>query len=122
MRGAVGASGVSSLWGLTAAALALTMGLTQFTPNASTVSLMAPVVLALAKDLHVSPVPPVLAVCFGASMGFMLPVGAPASALVYGTGLVPIGTMMKIGAVMDALSFVLILAALRILCPLLGLA
>jgi solute carrier family 13 (sodium-dependent dicarboxylate transporter), member 2/3/5 len=122
VRGAVSVGGVSSLWGLTAAALALTMGLTQFTPNAATVSLMAPVVLALAKDLHVSPVPPVLAVCFGASMGFMLPLGAPASALVYGTGLVPIGTMMKIGAVMDALSFVLILAALRLLCPLLGLA
>lgn len=122
VREVVAGAGVASLWGLTAAVLALTMGLTQFTPNAAVVSLIAPVVLALAKDLHVSPVPPVLAVCFGASMGFMLPVGTPANALVYGTGLVPVGTMMKIGAVTDFLSYVLILGALRLLCPLLGLA
>jgi len=121
VRGAVAASGATSLWALTAVVLALTMGLTQILPNAMTVAVLAPVVVTLAKDLHLAPVPPVLAVCFGASMGFTLPVGTPANAMAYGTGLAPVGTMTKVGGVVDLLSFAIIFGALRLLCPLLGL-
>ena len=66
-------------------------------------------------------VPPLLAVAFGASMGFMFPVGTPPNAIVYGTGLVPLTSMMRIGVLVDILGFFVILAVLRVLCPLLGL-
>lgn len=120
-RAAVQATGVRSLWGLTALALATTIVLTETTSNTATVTMLAPLVLALARELGVSAVPPLLAVAFGASMGFMFPIGTPPNAIVYGTGLVPLPAMMRIGAVVDVLSFFVILGGLRLLCPLLGL-
>lgn len=121
-RAAVAATGVQSLWALTALVLAVTIVLTETASNTATVSMLAPLALSLARDLQVSPVPPVLAVAFGASMGFMFPVGTPPNAVVYGTGLVPLAAMMKVGIVVDVMAFFIILAGLRILCPLLGLA
>ena len=52
----------------------------------------------------------------------MLPVGTPPSAIVYGTGLVPLTAMMRVGLLLDLASFVVIFTLLRLLCPLLGLA
>jgi di/tricarboxylate transporter len=40
---------------------------------------------------------------------------------VYGTGYVRITEMVKFGIILDALAFLVVLAGLRILCPLLGL-
>lgn len=120
-RTAVAATGVSTLWGLTALALATTIVLTEIASNTATVTMLAPLVLALAGEMGVPVVPPLLAVAFGASMGFMFPVGTPPNALVYGTGLVPLTSMMRIGVMVDILGFVVILGVLRALCPLLGL-
>jgi sodium-dependent dicarboxylate transporter 2/3/5 len=83
--------------------------------------MLAPLVLALAAEMGVPVVPPLLAVGFGASMGFMFPVGTPPNAIVYGTGLVPLTSMMRIGVMVDILGFFVILAVLRTLCPALGL-
>jgi sodium-dependent dicarboxylate transporter 2/3/5 len=119
-RAAVEATGVTALWGLTALALATTIVLTEIASNTATVTMLAPLVLALAAEMGVPVVPPLLAVAFGASMGFMFPVGTPPNAIVYGTGLVPLTTMMRIGVMVDILGFFIILAVLRTLCPLLG--
>jgi sodium-dependent dicarboxylate transporter 2/3/5 len=119
-RAAVEATGVSTLWGLTALALATTILLTEIASNTATVTMLAPLVLALARDMGVPVVPPLLAVAFGASMGFMFPVGTPPNAIVYGTGLVPLTSMMRIGVFVDILGFFVILAVLRVLCPVLG--
>jgi sodium-dependent dicarboxylate transporter 2/3/5 len=51
----------------------------------------------------------------------MFPVGTPPNAIVYGTGLVPLTSMMRIGVMVDILGFFVILAVLRTLCPALGL-
>jgi sodium-dependent dicarboxylate transporter 2/3/5 len=113
---------VTTLWGLTALALATTIALTEVASNTATVTMLAPLVVALARELGVPVTPPLLAVGFGASMGFMFPVGTPPNAIVYGTGLVPLTAMMRIGVIVDILSFFVILAVLRLLCPALGLA
>jgi sodium-dependent dicarboxylate transporter 2/3/5 len=120
-RAAVEATGVSTLWGLTALALATTIVLTEIASNTATVTMLAPLVLALAAEMGVPVVPPLLAVGFGASMGFMFPVGTPPNAIVYGTGLVPLTSMMRIGVMVDILGFFVIFAVLRVLCPVLGL-
>jgi len=52
----------------------------------------------------------------------MFPIGTPPNAMVYGTGLVPLTAMMRVGIAVDILSFLVILGALRLLCPLLGFA
>jgi solute carrier family 13 (sodium-dependent dicarboxylate transporter), member 2/3/5 len=121
-RGVVEATGVTTLWGLTALLLAVTIVLTETVSNTATVSMLAPLALALARQLGVPPEPPVLAVAFGASMGFMFPVGTPPNAIVYGTGLVPLTAMMRMGVIIDVLSFFVIFLGLRLLCPLLGMA
>jgi sodium-dependent dicarboxylate transporter 2/3/5 len=121
-RGVLAVTQVESLWGLTALVLAITIVLTETASNTATVSMLAPLSIALARELGVPVMPPLLAVCFGASMGFMFPVGTPPNAIVYGTGLVPLPAMMRVGVVVDVLSFFVILAVLRTLCPLLGLA
>ena len=121
-RGAVAATGVTTVWGLTALALATTIALTEVASNTATVTMLAPLVIALAQELGVPVTPPLLAVAFGASMGFMFPVGTPPNAIVYGTGLVPLTAMMRIGVIVDILSFFVILGVLRVLCPLLGLS
>ncbi|MBI2895705.1 MAG: DASS family sodium-coupled anion symporter [Deltaproteobacteria bacterium] len=115
-------SGVESVWGLCAISIALAIGLTEVTSNTATASMLVPVVIALANVLEVSPVPPTIGVCMGASMAFMLPVSTPSNAIVYGSGRVPITAMIRAGIVLDVLGFGVIFAGLRLLCPLLGLA
>jgi sodium-dependent dicarboxylate transporter 2/3/5 len=114
-------SGVSSMWGLTAIAIALAILLTEMTSNTATASMLVPVIIALAKSMAVSPVPPVIGVCLGASMAFMLPVSTPSNAIVYGSGRVPITSMIRAGVALDVMSFAVILGMLRLLCPALGL-
>ena len=121
-RAAVEATGVTTLWGLTALVLATTILLTEIASNTATVTMLAPLVIALAGQIGVPVVPPLLAVGFGASLGFMLPVGTPANAIVYGTGLVPLPAMMRTGILVDIVGFFVVLAVLRVMCPLLGLA
>ncbi|MEO5656202.1 MAG: anion permease, partial [Nitrospiria bacterium] len=65
--------------------------------------------------------PPALGACLGSSFGFMLPVSTPPNAIVYGSGLVPIGQMIRAGILLDIAGFFILWGALRVLCPLLGL-
>jgi sodium-dependent dicarboxylate transporter 2/3/5 len=113
--------GASSLWALTAASIAIGIVVSEATSNTASANMIVPVAIALAQSAGVSPVPPALGACFGASYGFMLPVSTPPNAIAYGTGLVPITKMIRAGVIFDVLGFVIILAGLRVLCPLLGL-
>ena len=114
-------TGASSLWALTALSIAIGIVLSEATSNTASANMVVPVVIALAQSAGVSPLPPALGACFGASYGFMLPVSTPPNAIVYGTGLVPIPRMIRAGLVFDVAGFVVILAGLRVLCPALGL-
>ena len=113
--------GISSLWGLTALAAGLAIGISELTSNTATASMLVPVVIGIAKAAGVSPVPPALAATLGCSFGFMLPISTPPNALAYGTGRVSLGTMARRGLVFDVIGFVVLVAGLRLLCPALGL-
>jgi sodium-dependent dicarboxylate transporter 2/3/5 len=52
----------------------------------------------------------VLAATFGASYAFMLPVGTPPNALVYATGRVPHGTMIRVGFVLNLVAIAVVTA------------
>jgi sodium-dependent dicarboxylate transporter 2/3/5 len=78
--------------------------------------------VAVAAAAHVSPAPPAMGVALGASLAYMLPISTPPNAIVYGTGKVPVTEMIKCGVLLDVLSVAIVLAALRLLCPILGLA
>ncbi|MBI5193178.1 MAG: DASS family sodium-coupled anion symporter [Nitrospirae bacterium] len=114
-------AGVEGLWSITALSVIIGILVSEATSNTASASMVIPVMIAIAQAAGVSPVPPALGACLGASFGFMLPVSTPPNAIVYGSGMVPILSMLKAGVIFDALGFVTIWTGLRILCPLLGL-
>src|SRR3989338_4220566 len=114
-------TGVDTLWGLTAVAIGLAIVITEVTSNTATANMLIPVMISVAQTAGVSVIPPAIGVCLGASMAFMFPVSTPSNAIVYGSGRVPITSMIRAGVILDIISFFVILIGLRILCPLLGL-
>lgn len=115
-------SGVSTVWSLTAISILMAVVISELTSNTASASMLVPVVIAIAQTAGVSAIPPALGACLGASMGFALPISTPPNAIVYGTGLVPIQSMIRTGLLFDLLGSILIWLTLRLLCPLLGLA
>jgi sodium-dependent dicarboxylate transporter 2/3/5 len=112
--------GVNTLWMLTGLSIAMAILLSEAASNTASANMIIPVVIAIALAAGVSPLPPALGACLGASFGFMLPVSTPPNAIVYGSGLIPLPKMMKMGILFDIAGFFIIWAGLYILCPLLG--
>jgi solute carrier family 13 (sodium-dependent dicarboxylate transporter), member 2/3/5 len=116
-----GRVGLSSVWVLTGISIALGIILSEATSNTASANMVIPVVIGISQSVGISPIPPALGACLGASYGFMLPVSTPPNAIVYGSGLVSLPSMMRAGILFDVLGFFIIWTGLRILCPLLGL-
>lgn len=68
-----------------------------FISNTATAVLMAPIALAVAKDLGASPYPFAMTVALAASAAFMTPISSPVNTLVVGPGNYTFGDFVKIG-------------------------
>ncbi len=112
--------GTQSVWMLTAISIVMALSLTEMVSNTASASMLVPVVISIAIAAGVSPIPPTLGVCLGASLAFMMPVATAPNLIVYGTGLIPLQTMLKVGFLLNVLGAVLIWLMLYLLCPLLG--
>ena len=119
-RGMAGFLSLESVWGVTALAILLGIIISELTSNTASANMVIPVVISIALAAGVSPLPPALGACLGASYGFMLPISTPPNAIVYSSGLIPITRMIRAGIVFDLVGFLIIWTGLRILCPLLG--
>lgn len=119
-EGVVESLGIRSVWGLTALAAVMAIALSELTSNTATATILVPVVIGIAKEAGVSPLPPALGATFACSFGFMLPVSTPPNALAYATGKVPITYMARRGAVFDVIGAVIIVVGLWALWPWLG--
>ena len=119
--GLASALNVQSLWTITAFAVFLGIVMSELTSNTASATMIVPVVIAIAQAAGVSPIPPALGACLGASYGFMLPISTPPNAIVYGSGRIPIMRMVRAGILFDLAGFFIIWLGLRWLCPLLGL-
>lgn len=113
-------TGASNLWSMTAAGTLLATTMSETTSNTASANMVIPVMIALAQGAGVSAIPLALGACLGASCGFMLPVSSPPNAIVYGSGLVPILSMVRVGIILDIIGFFVIVGGLMILCPLMG--
>ncbi|MEK7680266.1 MAG: SLC13 family permease, partial [Deltaproteobacteria bacterium] len=116
----IGWTGAERLWTITAVGIVFSIILSETTSNTASANMAIPVMVAVAVGAGVSPIPPALGACLGASFGFMLPVSTPPNAIVYGSGLVPILSMVKKGIIFDIGGFVIIMLGLMILAPLMG--
>jgi len=75
----------------------ITAALGLFISNTATAVLMAPVALAIAKDLGTSPHPFAMIVALASSAAFMTPISSPVNTLVVGPGQYSFGDFVKVG-------------------------
>jgi sodium-dependent dicarboxylate transporter 2/3/5 len=115
-------SGATSVWGITFGAIYIAMLVSETSSNTASANMVIPVMIALAQAAGVNPLPPAIGATLGASWGFMLPVSTPPNAIVYGSGMVPITSMIRAGIFFDILGGLVIWAGLYVLLPLVGLA
>jgi len=100
-------------------AIALTVVVSEFASNTASASLLVPLVIATAQAAGFDPVRPALAVGMAATCGFMFPVSSPPNAIVYGTGHVPLQSMIPLGAILDLTAIVTLWIGFLVLGPLL---
>jgi len=105
--------------GLTIVFTALGIVLSEAASNTAAANVVVPMAIAVARAAGVSPLEPALGATFGASMGFMMPISTPPNAIVYSSGYIPISKMIRYGIVLDVIGFVVIVAVVLALAPLL---
>jgi solute carrier family 13 (sodium-dependent dicarboxylate transporter), member 2/3/5 len=116
-RGLAGLPPVALLLAVTA----MTVFLSELTSNTAQVSTMVPVLAAMAPVLGMNPYVLILACTLGASSAYMMPVGTPPNAIVFGTGLVRLPQMMKAGFWLNLAGILVITALVSVvIAPLLG--
>jgi sodium-dependent dicarboxylate transporter 2/3/5 len=71
--------------------------LSEITSNTATTATMMPIMTALAIAISVSPIVPMLAAALSASFVYLLPVGTPPNAVVYGSGYIRVIDMIRGG-------------------------
>ncbi|APX92188.1 anion transporter [Halomonas sp. 1513] len=129
LAGAVAASGLDGWFGeqvtglgmlpiilLVAAIAAIIMFLTEVTSNTATAATFIPVLGGVAVGIGADPMTLLIPAAFAATCAFMLPVGTPPNAIVFGTGAVSIGQMARGGVVLNVVGIVLI----TLFCYLIG--
>lgn len=108
-------------WVLVLCIATVVVFLSEIASNVATATTVVPVLSALAIGAGLAPVPLVLAACFAASCGFMLPVATPPNAIVYGTGRVTAGQMARAGFLLNVMGILFITAVTcGIIIPFIG--
>jgi sodium-dependent dicarboxylate transporter 2/3/5 len=96
--------------GLTLVFTALALVMSETASNTAAATVVVPTAIAVAKAAGVSVLEPALGATLGASLGFMMPISTPPNAIVYSSGYIPIGTMMREGLALDIAGYVIIVA------------
>jgi len=95
----------------------ITAGLGLFISNTATAVLMAPVALAVAKELGASPYPFAMIVALAASTAFMTPISSPVNTLVVGPGQYSFGDFVKVGAPFTVIAAIVSVLLVPIFLP-----
>jgi sodium-dependent dicarboxylate transporter 2/3/5 len=85
------------VWAVLLAVIAIMVFMSELTSNTAQVATMLPILAALAPVLGVPPLLLLVPATIAASCAFMMPVGTPPNAIVFGTGLVRMPQMIKAG-------------------------
>jgi sodium-dependent dicarboxylate transporter 2/3/5 len=117
-EGVVALSGVHTTLGMVVVFTVAALVLSETTSNTASAAMIVPAAIAVAQAAGVPPLQPAMAACLGASLGFMLPVSTPPNAIFYGSGLIPLRTMMRYGILLDLIGVVLVVAAVYWIVPL----
>ncbi|TCS93176.1 SLC13 family permease [Hazenella coriacea] len=97
--------------------VALVIFLTEITSNTATATMMFPIMASFAAALSVHPYGFMVGAGIAASCAFMLPVATPPNAVVFGSGYIKIGDMVKAGFWLNIISILVIVAAIYFILP-----
>jgi solute carrier family 13 (sodium-dependent dicarboxylate transporter), member 2/3/5 len=103
--------------GLLFCSVALTIVVSEFASNTAACGLLVPMVIAAAHAAGLDPIRPALGVGLAATCGFIFPVSTPPNAIVFGTGLVPLRRMIRVGALLDLTALGVVWGGLLLLGP-----
>jgi len=96
----------------------LTSVFSQFISNTATTVLVAPIAVAAAAGLGISPYPILMTVAIAASTAFATPVASPVNTLVLGPGGYRFNDFVKVGVPLQILAMIVTLLAVPVLFPL----
>ncbi|MCF2570799.1 SLC13 family permease [Brevibacterium sp. UCMA 11754] len=96
---------------------ALVLFLTEITSNAATATMILPVMAAFALALGIHPYALMVPCAMAANCAFMLPVGTPPNAIMFGTGKITILEMVRTGFWINILALAFIIAAVFLVLP-----
>ncbi|MCY7401409.1 MAG: DASS family sodium-coupled anion symporter [Nocardioides sp.] len=119
-NGAFDRLGLSTTFAITIFAAILAIIVSETTSNTASAAVVVPIIIPIAMAAGVNPFVPALAATFAASFGFMLPVSTPQNAIVYGSGTVPITTMIRTGVSFDVAGAILIILLLPLMVGVVG--
>ena len=93
--------------------------LTELTSNLATTAMLLPVLVSLAQAIGVHPYFLLVGTTVAASCAFMLPVATPPNAVVFGSGYLKIGDMVKKGIWMNLISILILTIIVYYVLPVL---
>jgi sodium-dependent dicarboxylate transporter 2/3/5 len=96
--------------GLTMVFTAVAVVMSETASNTAAANIIVPTAIAVAKAAGLSPLEPALGATLGASLGFMMPISTPPNAIVYSSGHIPIGAMVRNGVVLDIVGYFIVVA------------
>ncbi|MCJ8138769.1 SLC13 family permease [Falsirhodobacter halotolerans] len=128
LASAVGASGLDDWFGaqvsglgglptllLVAAVVTIILFLTEVTSNTATAATFIPILGGVALGIGVDAMLLIIPAALAATCAFMLPVGTPPNAIVFGSGKVTIGQMARGGVVLNIIGIMMITGVIYLL-------
>jgi solute carrier family 13 (sodium-dependent dicarboxylate transporter), member 2/3/5 len=107
-----GLAGVKTLWVLLASTT-LIVFLTELSSNTAVANTFIPILAAAAVGLGIEPMPVLFAAALACTCAFMLPVATPPNAIVFSSGMVTVGQMMRAGFGLNIMAIILIALVVR---------
>lgn len=104
-------------WGILAGVTSLAVFVSEFTSNTALAATLMPLVAAVASSLNMHPEALLICATIGASCAFMMPVGTPPNAMVFGTGRIKIQDMIRAGFWLNIVAVVVITVMCYFLSP-----